>query len=318
MINYESDPPLANIILLLLQALVAVLPEAQMQYFDFETKICTSMSPASPLNYVTCCCYAESVGILFVGGTDSDGVCIYCYDIEKNSWERQPHNLGTVERMCASNGFMYAIMHCDQLPQRYNFSKRQWQTFAKVGIRNDWNNYCYNAGIAVLGTKVYVLYGKRIRSHPREFIQFRAQSAELHCFDPVKNEWEGKAKTCQPHFGSNLIVVNNRLYVAGGNLNINDYNVLQGNPAPVEAYNEENNTWSVVEQKHIPPNPLNAVEIDGRVYFIINKFPVDSGIRISPGELYPVHLGDWGNLAKFATTAVLSYLPVKHESLKTD
>ncbi|KAJ7311611.1 hypothetical protein OS493_039914 [Desmophyllum pertusum] len=52
----------------------------------------------------------------------------------------------------------------------------------------------------------------------------------------------------------------------------------------------KNNTWSVVEQKHIPSNNLGAVEIEGRVYFIINKFPFDSGIRIPPGELYPVHL----------------------------
>ena len=285
-----------------------------MQYFDVETKIWKSMSPASPLNNVTCCCYAESVGVLFVDGTDSDGVCVYLYDIEKNLWEKQTYNLGTaVERMCALNGFMYAIMHFNQLPQRYSFSKRQWQTFAKVGVTTNYNNYFYNAGIAVLGAKVYVLYGKKTRSHPRDSF-----TSELHCFDPVKNAWERKAKTCQPHFGSNLIVVNNRLYVAGGNLNINDHNVLQGNPAPVEVYDEENNTWSVVEQKHIPPNHLNAVEIDGKVYFIINKFPVDSGIRIPPGELYPVHLGDWGNLAKIATTAVLCYLPVKRESLKTD
>ena len=51
-------------------------------------------------------------------------------------------------------------------------------------------------------------------------------------------------------------------------------------PAPVEGYNEVLNTWFIVPQKHIPPNGLGAVEIEGRVYFIINKFPVDSGIRI--------------------------------------
>ena len=272
------------------------------------------MSPASPLNNVTCCCYAESVGVLFVGGKDTDGDRIYCYDIEKNLWERQPHNLVTVERMCALNDFMYAIMPCNALPQRYSFSERQWQTFARVGITADFYNCFYNAGVAVLGGKVYVLYGKRFRSDPR-FLS--AQSAGLQCFDPAKNEWEGKATTCQPHFGSSLIVVNNRLYVAGGNVNIND-NVPLGDRAPVEVYDEEKNTWFVVEQKHIPPNNLGAVEIEGRVYFIINKCPVDSGIRIPPGELYPVHLGDWSNLAKIATTAVLCYQPVKRESLKTD
>ncbi|KAJ7384514.1 hypothetical protein OS493_021143 [Desmophyllum pertusum] len=92
-----------------------------------------------------------------------------------------------------------------------------------------------------------------------------------------------------------------------------------GSPAPLEVYDEKNNTWSVVEQKHIPPNNLGAVEIEGRVYFIINKFPIDSGIRIPPGELYPVpldSLGEWENLRKIDKKAVLCYLPVKREILE--
>ena len=164
--------------LLLLQFLVAVLPEAQMQYFDVENKTWTSMSPASPKNNVACCCYEESVGILFVGGKDSEGDCIYCYDIERNLWERQPHNLGKVKIMCSSDDFMYVIMHCNQLPQRYSFSNRQWQPFAKVGITSDYFNYFYNTGIAVLGAKVYVLYGKRVRSHTQ---RLNVQTAVLHC-----------------------------------------------------------------------------------------------------------------------------------------
>lgn len=84
------------------------------------------------------CIRDRSVGSLFVCGTDSDRDCIYCYDIEKNLWQRQPHNLGTVERLCALNDFMYALKHCNQLPQRFSFSKRQWQIFAKVGILSDY------------------------------------------------------------------------------------------------------------------------------------------------------------------------------------
>ena len=288
-----------------------------MQYFDVETKIWKSMSPASPLNNVTCCCYAEPVGTLFVGGRDSDGNCIYYYDIEKNLWERQPDNLGTVERMCALNDFMYAIMHCNQLPQRFSFSKRQWQIFAKVHITSEFYNCFYNTGVAILGAKVYVLYGLKSRSTHNSH-NTRAETARLYCFDPLKNEWEMKATTCQPHFGSSLLVVNSKLCVAGGDVTIDDNGNLGGNPAPVEVFDEEKNTWSVVEQKHIPPNNLGAVEIEGRVYFVINKFPIDSGIRIPPGELYPVHLGGWENLAKIASNAVLCYLPVKRESLKTD
>ena len=98
----------------------------------------------------------------------------------------------------------------------------------------------------------------------------------------------------------------------GGGVNCGDYD----GPAPVERYNEGTNTWSVVPQKHIPPNDLGAVEIEGRVYFIINKFPVDSGIRIPPEERYQVDLSGWGDLAKVEKGTVLCYLPVKMENLR--
>ena len=69
-----------------------------------------------------------------------------------------------------------------------------------------------------------------------------------------------KTSIWYPHFGSSLFVVNNKLCVA----------------SPVrEVYNEENNSWSVEEQGHIPPNNLGALEIEGRDYFIVNKFPIE-------------------------------------------
>jgi len=136
-------------------------------------------------------------------------------------------------------------------------------------------------------------------------------NAVLHCFDPVRNVWEQKESTCQPHFGSSLFVVNSKLYVAGGENSVDDRGEPCGDPAPVEVYDEENNKWSVVEQNHIPANNLGAVGIDGRVYFLINKFPVDSGIRIPPGEEYPVYLDEWKNLAKVKKEAVLCYAPLK-------
>ena len=110
------------------------------------------------------------------------------------------------------------------------------------------------------------------------------------------------------------VFVNNRLCVAGGEVNCGVYD----GPAPVERYNEGTNTWSVVPQKHIPPNNLGAVEIEGRVYFIINKFPVDSGIRIPPGELYSVPLGEWEDVGKIEQSAVLCHLPLERECIKTE
>ena len=54
------------------------------------------------------------------------------------------------------------------------------------------------------------------------------------------------------------------------------------------------------------------------MYFTINKFPIDSGIRIPPREVYPVYLGDWKNLANVDNNAALCYAPLKRDSVKAD
>ena len=144
------------------------------------------------------------------------------------------------------------------------------------------------------------------------------KSAVLHCFDPKTNKWKKLSSTCRPHSNSGLFVVNNRLYVAGDYTRNSQSGLVPPGPAPVEVYDDGNDTWSVVEQKHIPQNNLGAVEIEGRVYFIVNKFPVDVGLRIPPGEVYQICLNDWRNLAQINEDAVLCYMPVKTESLNAD
>ena len=286
-----------------------------MQYFDVEAKIWKPLASTTPSIEASYCYCAESIGNnLYVAGFGSPGShYIYRYDTEGNVWEKLSHPCGKISNLCIVDDYMYAISSdCNKVPQRYSFSKCHWQTFAKVSIPSDHWFSC--SGATVLHSKVCVLYGRLLRSDGTRSMQ----NSRLHCFDPVKNEWELKATTSQPHFGSTLFVVNNRLYIAGGYDFIDSSGSPSGSPAPVETYNEENNTWSIIEQKHIPRNNRNAVEIEGKVFFIINKFPVDSGIRIPPGELYPVHLGEWENLAKIANTASLCYLPVKRESLKSE
>ena len=286
-----------------------------MQYFDVEVKTWKPLASTTPsTEAMNCYCAASAGNNLYVAGTAPfGGYHIYRYDTEANVWEKQPHSCGQINDLCIVDDYMYAnSSDCNQFPQRYSFSKCQWQTFAKVSVPSNFRFYC--SGATALNSKLYVLYGGLIHTAGSWYFQ----NAELHCFDPVKNEWEVKAKTCNHHYGSSIFVVNSRLYVAGGYDSTDTNNHPYGKHAPVEAYNEENNTWSVVEQKHIPPNNLNAVEIEGKVYFIINKFPVDSGIRIPPGELYPVSLGEWENVGKIGNTAVLCYLAVKRESLKSE
>ena len=292
------------------QVLVAVLPQAKMQYFNVETKVWKPLASLAPAAEATDCFCAETVGSnLYVAGS----VDLYCYDIERNVWAGLPLSSGVISSLCIAGDYMYAISsNCNKIPQRYSFADLQWQSFAKVNVTGSCI-YAYS-GATVLHSKVFVLYGKATYTKA-----WRVHNAVLHCFDPVRNLWEEKASTCQPHFESSLLVVNSRLYVAGGYgyIDAND-TPSRNSPAPVEIYDEENNKWSVVEQKRIPPNKLGAVEIESRVYFIINKFPVDSGIRIPPGELYPVPLDKWTNLRNISEKAALCYVPLKRESLKTE
>ena len=285
-----------------------------MQYFDDKAKIWKPLASTTPsIEANSCQCAASAASNLYVVGTGEGGDYSYRYDADGNVWEKQPHPCGKISNLCIADDYMYAISYdCNQIPQRYSFSECQWQTFVKVSVPSNYRFYC--SGATVLNSKLYVLYGPLWRSDGRWFMQ----NAGLHCFDPVKNEWEEKAKTCKRHYGSSLFVVNNRLYVAGGYDSTNAIGGPCGAPGAVEAYNEENNIWSIVEQTHIPPNNRNAVEIEGKVYFIINKFPVDSGIRIPPEELYPVSLNEWENVGKIDNTAVLCYLEVKRESLKSE
>ena len=285
-----------------------------MMYFDTEEKQWKQLSSLAPAADAENCYCAETVGRqLFVAGIiQRAGYSAYCYDIETNKWQthEDAHPCGQISSLCTVGDYMYAVpSNYSMIPQRYSFPKRQWQSFAKFPLSYHYSCY-HNNGATVLHSKLYVLSG--LPSTAGAYC-----NALLHCFDPVTNLWTQKASSCNPHFGSTLLVVNGRLYVAGG------YQSLKGdkpwgNPAPVEVYDEENNKWSVVDQKHIPENKLGAVEIEGRVYFIINDFPIDSGIRIPPEEVYPVYLGDWKNLGNVANNAVLSYVPLKRDSVQAD
>ena len=278
-----------------------------MQCFDVESKSWKPLESHAPATKVTGCYCAEVVGSqLFVAGGST---VFHCYDIERNVWkekETDSRAVTTCRYLCTIGYQMYPIT-LEYTPQRYCLFKDQWEQYTGKTVFDSY--YHKYSGATVHRSKVYVLYGTRSFSTEGIWVM---SSASLYSFDPVSNEWEAKSSTCKPHFESSLFVVNGKMYVAGGYVSF-DYNHSrpQGGRAPVEFYDEEKNTWSIVEQKHIPSNNLNAVEIDGRVYFIINKFPFDSGIRIPPGQVSPVCLDGWKNLANIPNNAVLCYLPIK-------
>ena len=249
---------------------------------------------------------------------------IYRYHVVNNVWETLPRfkssSLGygrMINCLCYVNEYLYAISNTDP-PQRYSLAQNQWQSGSKLPFLKKSNNrdaLC-NVAAVVMKSKIYVLHG----CYRNEGRGLTAQTAVFHCFDPEKNEWKQKASTSSPHFGSTLFVDNNKLYVAGGKISYwieSNVKYPSGKPAPVEVYSEETNKWFVVDQTHIPPNELGAVEVEGKVYFIINKFPVDSGIRIPPGEVYHISLHEWESIRiREIGNAVLCYMPVKKESLE--
>ena len=273
------------------------------------------------LVHATRCICAEVVGsYLYVAVTEehTPGQIMYRYHMVRNVWEKLPrfqNNFIRVGCMSSVSEYIFAISDTG-LPQRYSLAQNDWQSGSKLPY-DDQDILVYGTAVS-MGSKIYVLHGcykeERRRSEKR---------AVVHCFDPLKNVWLKRASTLYPHFNSTLFVDNTKLYVGGGwdtvPSELSGYIWSSGGAAPVEVYNEESNSWYVVEQNRIPSNTLGAVELlGGKVYFIINKFPIDSGIRIPPNEVYKISLREWENsLEKIDHTAVLCYLSVKKEMLST-
>ena len=291
------------------------------QYFDVDTKLWKPLASVAQLGEITDVCYsAELIGnnLYVVTEVQQQQGCfkyvVYRYHILNNTWEKLPKLNVRVHKdelhsppkicLCSVSEYLYVITQ-SYPPQRYDLSNNVWQAGEKLNFPQHEGNF-QSVAATVMNCKIYVIHGCRDR------VDFDIP-AVVHCFDPEKNEWERKASTCHPHFGSSIFEVNNRLCVAGG---FNSSGPFSTTHPPVELYDKRKDTWSVVEQIHIPCNNLGAFEIERRVYFLINNFPIDSGIRIPPEEMYPVHLGEWENLAKVNKKAVLCYLPVKKENLR--
>ena len=281
-------------------------------------------------------CYcAELIGnYLYVAAKINSNHAICCYDIVRDIWGTLPPIPGLsgiqIGSLCHIEDHLYAIYKSSAL-YKYNVGANHWQSVvssSKALCDLNQKTFC-NKAAAVYRSCLFVLYGqgniRRVENRYGPTFYCDVSLSVLYCFDPKKNVWEQKASTKTPHYGSSLLVVNNNnLYVAGGRCSLQSSSSEQyghlpaGDPAAIEVYNDQENTWSVVKQTHIPPNNLGAVEIDGRVYFIINSFPVDSGVILPPGENYPAILDEWKNLRNIGQHAVLCYATLKKENLTTE
>ena len=293
--------------------------DAFAQYFDVDAKLWKPLASVAQLGEITDFYYsAELIGnylYVITPGQEQQGCheyVVYRYHILNNTWEKLP-KLNIQSKLlfplkvclCSVSEYLYVIAPSNS-PQRYDLSNNVWQAGEELNFPQHEGTLQFVAA-TVMNRKIYVI-------HDCQDLKKVNKPAVFHCFDPGKNEWERKASTCHPHFESSIFVVNNRLCVAEISNSIRNFG---RDYPPVELYDERKDTWSVVEQKRIPPNLLGAFEIERRVYFLINNFPIDSGIRIPPEENFPVHLGgEWGNLAEVNEYAVLCYLPVKKENIR--
>ncbi|XP_074614406.1 kelch-like protein 26 [Acropora palmata] len=304
--------------------LSAICPEGVISYFDVQSKAWKELSSMQQLTEIEEYYCVELIGnYLYVAAKNNTGYVVYCYDVVCNIWSTLPPIPGSsgiqISCLCHIENHLYVI-YKSSTPYRYNIATNQWQsiTSSKAVSELGQKAFC-NKAAAAYKSCLYVLYDQqKPQLINNKWVSYTCDSM-LYCFDAKRNVWEQKASTQTPHYGSSLLVVNNNLYVAGGKCSFSkSYFEPCGSSAAIEVYNDRENAWSVVQQTHIPRNNLGAVEIDGRVYFIINSFPVDSGITIPPGEVYPVVLDGWEGLEMVDTNAVLCYVPVKTENLTTE
>ena len=302
-----------------------------MQYFHAETGSWKPFPSMARLVDASKCICAEVVGnYLYVAVEERVSHIMYRYDTVRNVWEKLPpfqNNYFSVGCMSSVNENIYVISNPGLL-QRYSLAQNDWRSGSELPFLNntdDQKEQLVFVTAVSMRSKIYVLHGcyKEGRDNRGRRL-FDPKPAVVRCFDPLRNVWRKKASTCHPHFNSRLFVAKNNLYVAGGSAtSISNGSQLNGRTsrgdAPVEVYNEGINSWRVVEQNRIPSNTLGAVELlGGEVYFIINKFPIDSGIRIPPNEVYKISLREWENsLERIDRTAVLCYLSVNKEMLST-
>ncbi|CAH3138679.1 unnamed protein product [Pocillopora meandrina] len=251
--------------------------QAMTLYFDEESKVWKPLQAVPDVGEeVIRWSSAEHIGNHLYLVSDSSDSHIYSYHAVTKSWEKLPKFSSSKEIHCLCSVGDYAYSN----------------SFEHEGL---------DTAAAVMNSKLYVMHGFYERAYDFHFVNYKVKPAIVHCFDPTRNEWENVTSTCYPHFGSSLFVVSNKLYVAGGKRECSQHGEPLGEDAPVEVFKEKKKTsilvcWSVVEQKHIPANNLGAVEIEGRVYFIINKFPVDSRIRIQLEDTRQFNLEEWKNV----------------------
>lgn len=285
--------------LFVFQALVSLSSTSGVKYFDSESRTWQPFSGLKlpSLQIKPAVLYSGNHLFLF------DEKDVHQFQIDTNSWKTLPpmKNARHDFQACMLEDFLYVIGgHEDNhtaASERFNFSKKTWQL---VGFHAEQG--LYGCAQTVHNGYIYSVGGSWAEGGADRGV-FR--------FNPAKNEWKKLAGTTYSHTQACTFVVKGKLYVAGGKTDPPSKRQRGLCPSRhVEVYDEENDRWCSVLQPHIPPNNYGAVEIEGRIYFILGSFAYDSGIRIGDDEVYHVDIEDWEPICHHDTDAVFVYMPV--------
>ncbi|XP_070535159.1 kelch-like protein 3 [Ptychodera flava] len=208
------------------------------------------------------------------------------------------------------HGYLYAVGGLDKdnkslkSVERYNIATNKWQIIAPLPACR------YDMAIAVYDDKIIIVGGQHsVKADAVDVL-------DVQVFDPAINEWVAKAKpSCVRSQGSSL-VVDNKLYIAGGHQPSAEDSSKTEVCNFVEEFNDEHNSWTMVSQALIPKNDIGAFRVNSHVYFSLCGHSYDSNITIPHNEVYDVDLDDWVKLKQNTNGAAITEFTFNSKKLK--
>ena len=266
--------------------------KAKLRFYSTTERKWQEFGEIVPIN-VKCRAVVSNGNYIYVGNMNT----VHRYNIDSDTWDKLPtmrNDKWGRYQLLVLGDYLYAM---SAEPERYSFREKAWQPIAAVSSTD--------LTAAILGGKIYAVASCR-----------KITPSLLYFFDLSKNQWIRKLPTLSARPCGTVFVCNNKLILTGGKVHngscFTDINT-------VEVYDEASDSWSEVEQTHIAQKDTSfAFEAEGVIFFKLNNFAFDSGIRVSPEDPYVVNLDKWKTLAAFEKGSLITYAPFNVNKLLGD
>ena len=173
---------------------MAIIPQAQMQYFDFETKNWKPLPSMAQLTEADACFCAEYVGNhLYVAAQKGKDFIVYHYDTVTDTWGSLPPILGCehkIDSLCSIGDYIYAIRE-SKPPHRFSLKTNQWQCIKPFYTEETCpNTFCGKASVVSPDNScLLVLQGQRKKTtYIDGSYSWHEKLAVVFCFDPERNK----------------------------------------------------------------------------------------------------------------------------------